>query len=88
MTQKNLDFDFKGAHRMVRKQQAAGNDVKWDGWDIVFYRADPAARTSKHGVWRNGEYAFENRFSVNSEGIWKVDGRNLKRTRSTRNRPR
>ena len=82
------DFDFKSAHRMVRKQQALGNDVVWDGYDMVFYRPADHAMYSKEGVWRNGQFAFANRVQVNSEGIWQVDGRNLKRAGSSRNRPR
>lgn len=83
-----LNLDIKAAHRLVREQRAIGNDVEWDGWDIVFYRPADHAMHSKDGVFRNGRYAFANRVVVNSEGIWEIDDRNVKRVRPSRNRPR
>lgn len=74
-----MNLDIKSAHRVVREQQQAGNDVVWDGWDIVFYRPAPQAVYSKDGVWRNGQWSFENRVTVNSEGMWKIDPRNIRR---------
>lgn len=82
------EFDLKSAEKMVRRQRAAGNDVEWNGWELVFYRPADNARQSVHGVWRNNQWAFANRVQVNDEGIYKVDGRNLKRTRGPRNRSR
>lgn len=84
------NFDIRSAHALVREQKSLGNDVEWDGWDIVFYRSAPQAKYSQDGVWRNGEWAFANRVELNSEGIWKVEERNIwrKRPRYLRNRPR
>jgi len=79
-----LEYDWSAAHRMVRQQRAAGNDVEWQGWDIVFYRPAENARTSKDGAWRNGEYAFANRVTVDESGLWKIDRRNIKRPKRTR----
>lgn len=82
-----LEYDWSAAHRMVRQQRAAGNDVEWQGWDIVFYRPADNAMYSPDGVWREGEYAFANRVVVDEHGIWKVDRRNIKRPkRSGRSR--
>lgn len=77
-------LDIKAAHRIVREQRAAGNDVEWDGWDIVFYRPAEHAIHSTEGVWRKDKWAFANRVVVNSEGKWEVDPRNIKRVRHTR----
>jgi hypothetical protein len=71
---------------MVREQRAVGNDVEWQGWDIVFYRPADHAIHSVDGAFRNGQWAFENRVVVNSEGIWEVDQRNIKRIRRSRAR--
>lgn len=79
-----VKFDIKQAHKMVNQQRAVGNDVEWQGWDIVFYRPAPHAIYSPNGAFRNGQWAFENRVEVNSEGLWAVDGRNLKHTRRAR----
>lgn len=79
-----LNLDIKAAHRTVRQQRAIGNDVEWDGWDIVFYRYADHARHNVDGVWRNGQWAFANRVEVNEDGIWSIDPRNLKRLRRSR----
>jgi len=79
-----LNLDIKAAHRLVREQRAAGNDVEWDGWDIVFYRPAEHAMHSTDGAWRKGRYAFANRVGVNSEGIWVIDPRNIRRVRRAR----
>jgi hypothetical protein len=76
-----LNLDIKAAHRLVREQRAAGNDVEWQGWDIVFYRPADHAMHSVDGSFRDGKWAFANRVVVNSEGIWEVDPRNVKRIR-------
>lgn len=79
-----LNLDIKAVHRLYREQKALGNDVEWDGWDLIFYRPADHAMLSTDGVWRNGQYAFANRVAVNSEGIWSIDPRNIKRSRRVR----
>lgn len=79
-----LNLDIKAAHKIVREQRAAGNDVEWQGWDIVFYRPAEHAMHSVNGVWRNNQWAFANRVEVNSEGMWSIDPRNIKRVRRFR----
>lgn len=76
---------IKKAEQFVGKQQALGNDVRWDGWDMVFFREAPQAVYSKQGVFRNGVYGFDNRVIVNEQGIWEVDYRNVRRATRTRN---
>jgi len=81
------EYDFSAAHRMVRQQRAMGNDVEWVGWDtIVFYRPQETAVYSPDGVFRDGQWAFANRVVVDSDGIWRVDPRNIKRPRRTGHR--
>ncbi len=83
----NLDISgLKAAHEFVRKQRAAGNDVRWEGWDMVFFRPADQAIHSKDGAFRNGVWGFDNRVVVNSEGIWSIDPRNVKRVRRSRTR--
>lgn len=81
-----LNLDIKAAHRLVREQRAIGNDVRWDGWDIVFFRAADNGIHSKDGAFRNGQWGFDNRSVVNSEGIWSIDERNIKHVRRPRAR--
>lgn len=67
------------AERFVRRQQRLGNDVRWDGWDLVFFREAPQGVYSKDGAFRNGAWGFENRSPVNAAGQWEVDYRNVRR---------
>jgi hypothetical protein len=83
-----LEFDIKSAHRMVKQQELAGNDVRWEGWDIVFFRPAEHGRNSVDGAFRNGEWGFDNRVAVNSEGKWLVDPRNVRRVRRAGNKRR
>lgn len=80
-----LNLDIKSAHRLVREQRAMGNDVRWEGWDIVFFRPADHAIHSTDGAFRNGVWGFDNRVIVNSEGIWEIDPRNVRRVRRIRN---
>lgn len=79
-----LNLDIKAAHRVVREQRAAGNDVRWDGWDMVFFRPAEHAIHSKQGAFRNGVWGFDNRVTVNTDGIWSIDERNIRRVRRAR----
>lgn len=83
---------LKQAEKFVARQQDAGNDVRWDGWDMVFFRGSPDqadktahARFSPDGAFRKGVWGFENRVSVDSDGVWEVDYRNVRRVKRTRN---
>lgn len=78
-----LTLGIKKAEKFVKQQQTRGNDVRWDGWDIVFFRSAPHAIHSKEGAFRKGEWGFENRVKVNDKGIWEVDFRNVKRSRGS-----
>lgn len=72
------------AETFVAEQQEAGANCRWDGWDIVFFRPADAAVTSRHGVYRNGQWGFDNRSVVDESGVWHIDRRNIKRLRRPR----
>lgn len=72
------------AEKFVNRQQRLGNDVRWDGWDMVFFREAPQAVYSTDGVIRNGKYGFDNRSEVTGEGTWEIDYRNVRRSKSSR----
>jgi hypothetical protein len=69
------------AERFVTRQQGLGNSVRWDGWDMVFFREAPEAVYSLIGVIRDGRYGFDNRSNVQNDGTWSVDYRNVRRAR-------
>lgn len=73
------------AEKFVSRQQGLGNDVRWDGWDIVFFRPVPQAvySTEPEAVIRGGSYGFDNRSVVTDEGTWNIDFRNVRRIKRT-----
>jgi len=75
---------LRKADQFVRTQQSLGNDVRWDGWDMVFFRAADKAVYSREGAFRNGVWGFDNRVKVDDSGVWEVDFRNVKRVPRTR----
>jgi hypothetical protein len=74
----------KQAEKFVNQQKRLGNDVRWDNYDIVFWRESEKGVTSKDGAFRNGKWGFENRFAVNESGEWNIDGRNVRRGKRPR----
>jgi hypothetical protein len=63
--------------KFVRIQNAKGNDVRWEGWQLVFFKRNPRGFSSKYGAFRNG-WGMETRVDVNEAGEWKVPSRNVK----------
>lgn len=61
--------------RFVAKMQRKGIKVRWDGWDMVFFRQDHRAITSPKGRRYGGEWGFETVVSPNSSGKWLVSYR-------------
>lgn len=68
------------AEKFVRKQKRLGNDVRWDNYDMVFFREAPQGIYSRHGAFRNGAWGFENRVPLNEEGKWEIDWRNVRKS--------
>ena len=44
------------------------NYLKWDGWDILRYKPDPAAFYLVDGVWHNGRWNRLFRYSPGRQG--------------------
>jgi hypothetical protein len=86
-----LRLGYKKAHKFIEEQKALGNDVRWDGWTMVFFRAHPAAMYSvqdgrPNGVWSrtSDSYGFETRVEPNEKGLWEIDWRNVKSNKHSR----
>lgn len=76
----------KHAEKFVSQQQVLGNDVRFDNYDIVFFKPAPNAFYSRAGRFRNGQWGYENRFEIGTDGKWRVEGRNVRYpTRTFRN---
>lgn len=79
-----LTLGIRKVEKFVKEQKALGNDVRWDGWDMVFFRPSDKAIFSREGAFRNGVWGFDNRVSVSEKGVWEVDFRNVRRSKRTR----
>lgn len=80
----NLTLGIKKADRFVKQQNELGNDVRWNGWDMIFFRPSEAGIYSKHGAFRNGVWGFDNVVPVSDDGQWHIDFRNVKRVKGNR----
>lgn len=73
---------LRAAEKFVERQVKLGNDVRWEGFDtIVFHRPDIRGSESKHGEYRNGSWGFKNMVTVDETGTWKVDYKNVRRSK-------
>lgn len=72
------------AEAFVSNQQSLGNEISWDGWDIVFFTPSPKAFYSTKGAFKAGTWGFENRSPVNEKGAWEIDGRNVRNSGNIR----
>ena len=73
--------DYDAAHKYVDETPNA----TWNGWDIEYFTANPAAFFSKDGVYDRctGKFGYIYTIHPNRDGLWrvKVNGH----TRRTRN---
>lgn len=76
---------LREAEKFVARQKRLGNDVRWENYDIVFFRTARQGEYSKAGAFRNEEWGFENRVPVTERGTWEIDYRNVRRAKRTRN---
>lgn len=76
-----LSLDFSGAHKFVREQRRFGSDVRWDNYDIVFWKPTHHGFTNKKGAYRNGRWGMESRVVVSEQGTWEVPNKNVKSVR-------
>ena len=67
-----ITLKYRNVDAFVERQQKVGNDVRWDGWDMVFFKPHRKAHRSPNGRYRNGQWGFEARVSPNQYGKWKV----------------
>lgn len=79
-------LDYDRIDNFVEKQQRLGNDVRWDGWTMVFFRPSSRAVYSPSGRYYQERWGFEERIAPGEDGKWSVPNKFVKFTRRTRNR--
>jgi hypothetical protein len=83
MTQKGttvFSFNIRSAHKFVSDQRRLGNDVRWDNYDIVFWRPTHHGFTHVNGVFRKGRWGMETRIPVGNDGFWRVPRKYVKKS--------
>ncbi|WNM73068.1 hypothetical protein SEA_PERSIMMON_225 [Streptomyces phage Persimmon] len=73
-------LDYNSVDQFVESQQKAGNDVRWEGWDLVFFRKskNQSGWSKRDGAYRNDNWGFQTRIAVGNDGKWRVPNRNVK----------
>lgn len=64
-------FDKVDAY--VAKLQRKGINVRWEGWDMVFFKPDRRALRSINGRRNGDEWGFETKISPNKNGEWLIN---------------
>lgn len=67
-----IALTLEKADNFVEKQKRRNVDVRWDGWNMVFFRQHDGALRSPEGRHRGGEWGFETIVSPNDEGQYLV----------------
>jgi hypothetical protein len=60
-------LDYNSADTFVNEQRKLNNDVRWEGWTLVFFR-----KSRKNLGWNKREGAYRN------DGKWRVPSRNVR----------
>lgn len=65
------------AEEFAEKVSNKGVDIRWDGWNMVFHDADPAAMRDPEGRFSRStnQWGYETVVSPNDEGNWLVNYR-------------
>jgi hypothetical protein len=61
-------LDYQAAHEFVDRSK----NVFWDNYDIIIWKRNANGATNMRGMFRNGAWGIANRFTVGSDGYWKV----------------
>lgn len=73
-------LDYNSVEQFVTTQSKLGNDVRWEGWDLVFFRKskNQSGWSKRDGAYRNDNWGFQSRIAVGTDGKWRVPSRNVK----------
>lgn len=73
-------LNYNNVDKFVAEQNELGNDVRWEEWNLVFFRKsrNDAGWSKREGAYRNNNWGFQNRIAVDSDGKWRIPSRNVK----------
>lgn len=75
-----IDVGYKKIEKWVKNQVELGNDVRWDGWELVFFFTPPhaTAQNDVSLVRKQDTWGYETRVSVDTDGKWRIPARSVK----------
>ena len=76
--------NYNESEQFVSDQRNKGVDVSWDGWSMVFWKANPNGFNDKNGAFQNGRWGVKAVVEPDTTGQWRVPVRYVA-TRRTRN---
>jgi hypothetical protein len=68
-----IALTYDKVDQFVAKLQRKGADVRFVGWDMVFFKSDERAQNHPAGRRRGDAWGFETVVSPNSQGKWLVN---------------
>ena len=76
-----ISLNFSAVHKFIREQRRLGSDIRWDGWELVFFKPTRHGWSNKKGAYRNGRWGMESRVTVTNAGLWNVPTKNVRPVR-------
>ena len=83
-TMSRMNLNYKEAHAFVREQRKMGSDLRWDGWDMVFWEPTQYGFEDSKGAFRKGRWGVETRISVSNDGTWSFPNRKVRRPKAAK----
>lgn len=68
-----IALTYDRADGFVAKLQRKGVDVRWEGWNIIFFKEDRRALRATSGKRWGERWGFETVVEPNGDGRWLVD---------------
>lgn len=74
-------LNYDAAHAFVDTQAKMGSDVRWEGWDMVFFKPTDWGFSNPAGAFRKGRWGMESRVTADSRGNWNIPAKYVRKSR-------
>lgn len=79
-----ISLNYDTSEKFVSDSQNDGVNVRWDGWNIVFFKEDRKALRSVKGRRLGRKWGFETVVRPDSMGRWNIPHRVVREAKSAR----
>ncbi len=70
-----ITMNYDEAHKFVETAKA---DVRWDGFDMIFFTPTHYGYTNPKGAYRRGKWGMQLTVPLSGDGTWKVPAKNVR----------